>query len=36
VDNDRDMDANRHKRTGQVHQEAPATGVLDTGDTISA
>jgi len=30
------MDTNRHKRTGQVHQEASATGLLDTGDTVSA
>ncbi|HEV3206331.1 MAG TPA: hypothetical protein VGZ28_05220, partial [Terriglobales bacterium] len=35
VDNDRDMDANRYQRPGQVHQEAAATGLLDTGDTVS-
>jgi hypothetical protein len=36
VDDNRGMDANRHKRTSQVHEHAPATGLLDTGDTVSA
>lgn len=36
VDDNRDMDANRHKRTGQVHEDAPATGLLNGGDTVSA
>jgi len=36
VNDNRYMDANRHKRTDQVHDDAPASGLLNRGDTVSA